>query len=279
MSRRPIRRIVVQPSTQAPSGHTWGIADSVAVPALSASVVSSRAPSPERSAESPTRSAYEYISEVESHGSVYQLDGMDIIDRFWFVDGSVVIKLRNTCYKVHNSVLEAQSPSFCKELAPKAPEGHYHLLPTDILNADFELLLSFVYPTSFGPDFQCSTDEWLRVLVISTRLGFTALRRAALNALAPVYDAVARIRLARAYGVDEWLVGAYHELCKRTEPLDLEEARELGLEDMVRLARARETLLRGGAWAEVEDLFALPDPKNGDITESPQTTKLEFPPC
>jgi hypothetical protein len=58
-------------------------------------------------------------------------------------------------------------------------------------------------------------------------------------------SAVDKIALARAYGLDDWLLEAYISVCQRPEALSLEEARRLALEDVVLISQARQAL-RGG---------------------------------
>ncbi len=46
--------------------------------------------------------------------------------------------------------------------------------------------------------------------------------------------------LARTYAVDQWVLPALTELCERTEPLSLTEARQMRIEDVVLVASVRE---------------------------------------
>ena len=49
-----------------------------------------------------------------------------------------------------------------------------------------------------------------------------------------------RLLLARKYSVDHWIVPALTALCKRTEPINLDEARGMSVEDVVLVATVRE---------------------------------------
>lgn len=44
-------------------------------------------------------------------------------------------------------------------------------------------------------------------------------------------------------------------MCERDKPLSLEEAKQLGIEDTVKIAEVREKLIRGATWDEVADRF------------------------
>ena len=86
-----------------------------------------------------------------------------------------------------------------------------------------------------------SYDEWKSVLHLSTRWDFASIRRLALNNIQPPtpYD---RLLLARAYSVDHWVIPALSALCERTVPLNLDEARQMSIEDVVLVATVREDI-------------------------------------
>jgi hypothetical protein len=86
-----------------------------------------------------------------------------------------------------------------------------------------------------------SYEQWRSVLHLSTRWGFASLRELALASIMPPssYD---RLLLARKYAVDHWVVPALTALCSRTAPLCLDEARGMGMEDVVLVATVREEI-------------------------------------
>jgi len=77
------------------------------------------------------------------------------------------------------------------------------------------------------------------VLHLSTRWGFSSIRKLALRSIEPPtpHD---RLLLARAYLVDDWVVPALSALCERTTPLTLSEARQMNIEDVVLVSTVRE---------------------------------------
>lgn len=79
------------------------------------------------------------------------------------------------------------------------------------------------------------------MLHLSTRWGFASIRKLALNAIEPPtpHD---RLRLARTYSVDDWVVPALSALCERRAPLSLDEARHMSIEDVVVVATVREDI-------------------------------------
>ena len=79
------------------------------------------------------------------------------------------------------------------------------------------------------------------MLHLSTRWDFASIRRLALNNIQPPtpYD---RLLLARTYSVDHWVIPALSALCERTAPLNLDEARQMDIEDVVLVATVREDI-------------------------------------
>ncbi len=53
----------------------------------------------------------------------------------------------------------------------------------------------------------------------------------------------------------EWCMQGYKGLCERESPLTLEEGKELGIEDTIKIAEAREKLFHGAIWAKVAERF------------------------
>ncbi|SRR6266849_6626794 len=86
-----------------------------------------------------------------------------------------------------------------------------------------------------------SYEEWKSVLHLSTRWDFASIRMLALNNIQPPtpYD---RLLLARTYSVDHWVNTALSELCERSAPLSLDEARQMDVEDVVLVATVREDI-------------------------------------
>jgi hypothetical protein len=90
-------------------------------------------------------------------------------------------------------------------------------------------------------EFDLAGDEqWKSVLHLSTRWGFVSIRKLSLCLLRPSpFD---QLLLARTYSVDHWVLPALSALCNRPMPIDLEEARQLSIEDVVVVATVREEI-------------------------------------
>jgi hypothetical protein len=86
-----------------------------------------------------------------------------------------------------------------------------------------------------------SYEQWKSILHLSTRWGFASLRRLTLGSIEPPtpFD---QLLLARAYSVEEWVLPALSELCERTVPLSLNEARQMSIDDVVLVTTVREDI-------------------------------------
>ncbi|PSS08873.1 hypothetical protein PHLCEN_2v3440 [Hermanssonia centrifuga] len=90
-----------------------------------------------------------------------------------------------------------------------------------------------------------NVDFWIRLLSISTRLSFERARTRAIEEIdryGDLIDPVEKITLARNCDVPEWLTPAYERICMRIKPLDLDEAKVVGMETAVLLGQAREAI-------------------------------------
>ena len=90
-------------------------------------------------------------------------------------------------------------------------------------------------------EYDLSGDEqWESVLRLSTRWGFISIRKLVLNSLQP--SPFNQLLLARTYSVDHWVLPALSALCNRLTPIDLKEACQLSIEDVVVVATVREEI-------------------------------------
>jgi hypothetical protein len=121
------------------------------------------------------------------------------------------------------------------------------------------------------------------VLHLSTRWDFSSIRRLALDNIQPPtpHD---RLLLARTYSVNDWLVPALSELCERRAPLNLVEARQMDIEDVVLIATVREDIRnpalqvdvavtpRGVEAAQAGNLVPLVVPTSGAVEHTSSLT-------
>jgi hypothetical protein len=84
---------------------------------------------------------------------------------------------------------------------------------------------------------------WSLILSIATRFDMHRIRARAIQEIETFRPGIApvdQVVLAVKHNVPEWLPPAYTAICQRADPIDIEEARRLGLETTVLLAKVRE---------------------------------------
>lgn len=81
--------------------------------------------------------------------------------------------------------------------------------------------------------------EWSAVLYFADKWNFKSVRVLAIKNLSSIASPIDKIVLGRRYHIDEWLSDAYEAVCKRPEPLTLEEGRQLDLENVIKISAIR----------------------------------------
>jgi len=158
--------------------------------------------------------------------------------RYYFQDDMAVFLIEDCLFRVHRYHLDRESQIFPKSIGSKDEPIE---LP-GVTRAEFENLLDFFYggmhKETIPPLF-----AWTSLLSISTRFNMHRVRSRAIieiDNFQPRIDPVDQVVLAVKHDVPEWLAPAYAALCQRADPVGIEEARKLGLETTVLLAKARE---------------------------------------
>jgi hypothetical protein len=129
-------------------------------------------------------------------------------------------------------------------------------------------------------------EEWVSILELSTRWGFTSIRDLAIRRIKPP-SPLQRLVVARKYDLEQWIVPALMELCQRPESLSFDEASLLDLEDFVLVASSRQSVrssnlvVQGAAirdhilaWDRNGELERPPGP----VSDSPAPTTPPQPP-
>lgn len=105
------------------------------------------------------------------------------------------------------------------------------------------------FRSEYGKFLASTLDEWASILHLSSKWGFGAIRALAVREVFALASPVDKIVLGRKYTMHDWLFDALVEVCERPEPLTLEEGRRLGMDDVIRIYRARQTLASSPAKA------------------------------
>jgi len=165
--------------------------------------------------------------------------------RLYFDDGSITIRVQNTLYCLHRSLLCRGSKKFENILSELSAQQESSTSPTIPLNdvkvVDFDAFLSILYPQNYNTLEGRTFEQWSAILDLSTRWGFTNIRDLAIRCIKPP-NPLDRLLLARKHAVEAWTLPALLELCERPEPLSLEEARLMDFEDVVLVGSVRQTV-------------------------------------
>jgi len=174
-------------------------------------------------------------------------------DIYFFKDGNITFLVDGTLYCVHRYFFSRDSAYFSFKFSQLDIRDHEPLRTvvslSDTERKDFDALLSVLYPENFD-EHSLSYEQWRSVLHLSTRWGFASLRKLALRSVKPPTPCD-QLLLARTYGVDHWVLPALSALCERTIPINLQEARQMSVEDIVLVATVREDICNHGSRTEI----------------------------
>jgi hypothetical protein len=172
----------------------------------------------------------------------------------------VIDQVEDCLFRVHRYHLDRESQIFPKSTGPKDDPVE---LP-GVTRAEFESLLNFFYdgcvpykkPSVSLAHLLCVVPRmhnettrpllfWTLLLSIATRFEMVHVRSRAITEIDifnPWIDPVDQVVLAVRHNVPKWLPQAYTAICQRADPIEIEDARKLGLETTVLLAKSRETV-------------------------------------
>lgn len=169
--------------------------------------------------------------------------------RYWFKDGSVVLLVQNTLYKVHKSILSRTGDRFGDIFAAPLPGGGLGteedpmvLNEPGVTSQAFDALMSAIYVSLPAPTFR--TAELIHILRLSALFRCPSLRMYAIEMLTAPHHARAIsplefLRLAKDCDVPEWVIPPLVEFARLRTPIPV----ELGAELISRIAQARDVLV------------------------------------
>ncbi|KAG8916232.1 hypothetical protein FRC02_004103 [Tulasnella sp. 418] len=166
----------------------------------------------------------------------------------------LVLKVEDTLFQVDIRVLkqfEVLKDMFehASEFNPEKDEGHSEDNPIDLQGVsmfEIESLLHFFDPARIleGTD-EIDLQQWSAILHLSTMWSYPKLRERAMTEIEKLNPSLKDyILLSRKCNVPKWLELAYNQLCRRDEPITVEEGLVLGIEVFTRLCHLRELLIR-----------------------------------
>ncbi|KIM82822.1 hypothetical protein PILCRDRAFT_457556 [Piloderma croceum F 1598] len=170
--------------------------------------------------------------------------------RYYFEDDMAVFLVEDCLFRVHRYHLDRES-----EVFPKGTSSNR--TPIELLGVkrtEFESLLDFLYDGMHN-ETTPTLSAWTSLLSISTHFEMKRIRSRAIAEILsfrPRIDPVDQVVLAVRHDIPEWFPLGYAALCQREEAIEIEEARKLGLETTVMLAKAREMVRKNGGAVAVQ---------------------------
>ncbi|CAE6399205.1 hypothetical protein ACGC1H_005954 [Rhizoctonia solani] len=164
---------------------------------------------------------------------------------FFFNDSLVSIQVEDTLFNVHKYQL-LKSETFSDMFKIPNVEGgeqegsspEHPIIMEGVKADDFVALLKMLYASRFSAD---QTEPGASLIIPAFRLAnmwnFSDLRAHLIPLAEQVMDDIDKILFAREFDIQDWLVPAHVRLCQRQEKLTTEEARKLGVDTVLLIAR------------------------------------------
>ncbi|EIN07725.1 hypothetical protein PUNSTDRAFT_135247 [Punctularia strigosozonata HHB-11173 SS5] len=163
--------------------------------------------------------------------------------RFFIPDGNLRIIVADTEYQVHRYFFLRDSDFFRRLVCKQCSS---HAIPViclfDINCNEFDLFLDIFYRSDYIKYMAETLADWTAILRLSTTWGFRSIRELAIRECFPLALPVDRIALGRRYNIPGWLKDAYVAICQRDEPLTLQEAEQLELDDVIAISERRQRI-------------------------------------
>ncbi|KAL5483029.1 hypothetical protein ACEPAI_8258 [Sanghuangporus weigelae] len=203
-------------------------------------------------------------------------------DRFWFEDGTVVIRVENTLYKLYKGILARQSNFFKSKITAVLKSPPVWIIPTisgkspevtrmepdppqldgygsesspinvNVEKSDFELILSLILPFDYVLHDKFTLQEWSGVAAAARSMELSSIYNLAVNNILGHYSAMHLINIGRSKSIQECYTEGFRVFCTREASLSLEEGRQLGVDCIIAIAHARDRLAKGAEWSEIE---------------------------
>jgi len=164
-------------------------------------------------------------------------------ERFFFSDGSFLIEVKDTGYKIHDHFIQQHAPLLWAHSSLRPPVTRLF----GIEPQQFELVLSLFYPKDILEHEPQTTADWCSVLLVACNYSMPQIRTLAISKLEGLSTAAEKIELANKYGIRDWLVPAYLELSLRLEGLSVEEGTKVGVRGATMIANMKQQVAEGVA--------------------------------
>ncbi|TRM69022.1 hypothetical protein BD626DRAFT_392453 [Schizophyllum amplum] len=176
---------------------------------------------------------------------------------YYAEDGNLSILVSGTLFRVWTGLFRApHSLAFGKQYPGLDATDDASPLRFDasVTDKDFEKFLWVLNPRVIGEFRTQTVDDWVTVLRLSSLWEFVAIRNLAIERLGSLkIDPVRKIVIHLQYKIGpEWAFDAFDALCRRREPLNMDEGRDVAVEVVTKVATAREALSK--TWSKPESV-------------------------
>ncbi|CAE7127700.1 unnamed protein product [Rhizoctonia solani] len=168
-------------------------------------------------------------------------------------DPLIVLQVEDTLFKVHKRLLTKSEvfldmfkvAEVTKDKPEEGSSADHPIILECISASDFEALLAALY-TGYHPPIPGQPAPILEtpLLLAAFRLvqmwNFSDLRTYLLPHIEKALGDLDRIMFAREFDIQGWLAPAYKNLCQRSEPITIAEARKLGIDSLLLISHIRE---------------------------------------
>ncbi|KAF9645494.1 hypothetical protein BDM02DRAFT_3189690 [Thelephora ganbajun] len=179
----------------------------------------------------------------------------------YYRDDMVVFEVQDVLFRVPKCLFEP-SPGkfrpllFDEEEDEESDEYEYVIPLPDLTAGEFRALIDFLLPYRCLNRKNPSLQYWINLLSISTKYELDSIRPLAIEGIdryRPEIDPVKKYALGAKYMIKEWEASSFKILCRRPDPLTVEDAKKLGVVIVTEVFRERERIC----------LTIAPDRKSG----------------
>ncbi|TFK65796.1 hypothetical protein BDN72DRAFT_845102 [Pluteus cervinus] len=144
---------------------------------------------------------------------------------------------------------------------------------------DLERFLAILFPTEYGQHDATSFDEWASILKVAHHWEFESIFKLALENIEPISSPVDKVVIGKTYNIPEWAAEARVLLCRRDEPITLEEASRMGMEEVVNISQTRHHIRSSEIRSGIQDsaIRSLLSGEQAD-KESDKVVEITLPP-
>lgn len=154
--------------------------------------------------------------------------------------GDIKLMVNDICFETHEYLLRRFS-ILKRRLEKRPSDGVLQLERYEHDVQDFHNTFKILYASVLEGPFEFDSTILVSALRVASLYDYPALRSYAIQHLELAnLTAIERIKISREFGLKSWEEPAYKELYARKEPITVDEARVLGLDDYVRIVTARE---------------------------------------